>query len=426
MRTRPLGFFEELGYRYDRGYTLNFVTAATVRRTLSEDEVRGALARLQVRHPSLALDIAGQTPVSVPLITREAPRSAWTEVMTEELRDGHWSAESPPLRCTLQHPDGASTLLVTLWHAVSDGKSGIFVMRDLLATLAAPTDRVDSLPATRLEDYLPADFRQGAAKRFMGRQLEAARVGRFVRWGSGSVVPPHQRRVVVAPVRLTPEHVSALTDHAKRRGMTLHGVLSAAIARSILAHAQLPADAPTLSFHPVDMRAYLSRRGEAQIPESVGYFISFVDAALRLSGESDLWSDARAFHDAVHGAMDAGVPRFTAAGAAQLTRYVQRALGVGLSRRVFEGPLAGASFALSNLGALEKMGVVAGDDHPLGLDALHFAGAASMTCNLCCSAVGLGGAILLNVGAVHPGLPADAAALLASSIEADLLHAAAH
>jgi hypothetical protein len=424
MRTRPLGFFEELGFRYDRGYTLNFVTAARVARALTQDEVLAGLTRLQQRHPSLALDIAGRAPATIPLTVRRGEQDAWSDVMTDELRDGHWTEQSAPARCTLlQHPGGGSTLLLTLWHAVSDGKSGIYAMRDLLSTLAAPAEAITPCPPTHLEDYLPEDFRAGAAGRYLGRQNELGRIGRFVKWGKGNAAPPAERRLSVAPVRLSAEQTHSLHVLAKRHSVTLHGVLAAAIARAICEQAPLEPDAPMLSFHPVDMRTYLARRNEAHIPDSVGYFISFVDAALRLTPERDLWVDAKRFHEAVHGAMEAGVPRFTAAGGATLTRLVQRSLGVGLSRRVFEGPFGAAAFALSNLGPLERMGVAPGEEHPLGLEALHFAGAGSMTCNICCSAVGLGGALLLNVGTVHPGLPADAAARLAQSIEADLLRA---
>lgn len=425
MRTRTLGFFEDLGFRYDRGYTLNFVTAARVTRSLTEAEVMAGLERLQQRHPSLALDIVGRAPAMIPLLTREGGVDAWTDVMTDELRDGLWSEHSAPARCTLlQHPGGGSTLLLTLWHAVSDGKSGILAMRDLLNTLASPEQAIEPCAPTRLEDYLPADFRAGAAKRFLARQDELGRVGRFQKWGKGNVASPQNRRITVAPVRLSPEHTRALDSLAKRHGVTLHGVLSAAIARALCEQAPLAPDAPLLAFHPVDMRAYLARRNEASIPESVGYFISFVDTALSMTPERDLWTDAKRYHEAVHGALEAGVPRFTAAGGATLTRLLQRMLGVSLSRRVFEGPFGHAAFALSNLGALERMGVAPGNEHALGLEALHFAGAGSMTCNICCSAVGLGGGLLLNVGTVHPGLPDDAAARLAHSIEADLLRAA--
>lgn len=425
MRTRALGFFEDLGSRYDRGYTLNFVTAAQVARSLTEGEVVAALARLQQRHPSLAVDVAGRKPITIPLLTKTADVEGWSSVMTEELRDGHWSEHTAPARCTLlQHPKGGSTLLFTLWHAVSDGKSGIFAMRDLLATLASPEQPIEPCAPTRLEDYLPADFRAGAAKRYLARQDELGRVGRFQKWGKGNVAPPRERRLTVAPMRLSPEHTRALDAQAKRHGVTLHGVLSAAIARAICEQAPLAPDAPLLAFHPVDMRAYLARRNQARIPESVGYFISFVDTALRMTAERDLWADARRYHEAVHGALEDGVPRFTAAGGATLTRLLQRMLGVSLSRRVFEGPFGHAAFALSNLGALERMGVAPGNEHRLGLEAMHFAGAGSMTCNICCSAVGLGGGLLLNVGTVHPGLPDDAASRLAESIEADLLRAA--
>ena len=214
---------------------------------------------------------------------------------------------------------------------------------------------------------------------------------------------------------------------SKARART-HSVTPAAASR---VHAsRSPANPADLSLVPLGaecvtaLRAYLARRNEASIPESVGYFISFVDSALRMTAERDLWADAKRYNEAVHGALEAGVPRFTAAGGATLTRLVQRLLGVSLSRRVFEGPFGHAAFALSNLGPLERMGVAHGSDHALGLEALHFAGAGSMTCNICCSAVGLGGGLLLNVGTVHPGLPSDAAARLAASIEADLLGSA--
>ena len=324
MRTRPLGFFEELGFRYDRGYTLNFVTAARVARALTQDEVLAGLTRLQQRHPSLALAITGRAPATLPLTVRRGEQDAGSDVMTDELRDVHWTEQSAPARCTLlQHPGGGSTLLLTLWHAVSDGKSGIYAMRDLLSTLAAPAEAITPCPPTHLEDYLPEDFRAGAAGRYLGRQNELGRIGRFVKWGKGNAAPPAERRLSVAPVRLSAERTHSLHVLAKRHSVTLHGVLAAAIARAICEQAPLEPDAPMLSFHPVAMRPYLARRNEAHIPDSVGYFISFVDADLRLTPERDLRVDAKRFHEAVQGAMEAGVPRFHAAGGATLTHLVQ-------------------------------------------------------------------------------------------------------
>lgn len=419
MKTRPLGFYEDLGWRYDRAATLNFTTFATVRASIEADALERALRALQQRHPSLGLRIDGQGAAAVPVHWTEAERDVWVDLTAQELTDGLWSRDCAPMRChAARHPDGATTLALTLWHPVSDGKSGIIAMRDLLGALAWPNAPVEPREPVRLESLQAPGFKKGAAGRYLARQRQHAKLGKPAVWrGQGTDGPASY---AVAKVDLRPELVQDLSRHAKHHGVTLHGALSAALARSILAHAGAAPDAPHISFHPVDMRRHL---GDISHRDAFGYNISFIDAALRLSPERDFWTDAQHFHEAVHGAIDNGVHLFAATAGSILTRRIQRLMGVRLSRRLFEGPFGSNAFAISNLGALEQLGVHI-DDHPLGLESMHFVGAASMTTQICASAVGLGGSVRCNIGTSSRGLPPDAAATLAAAMQADLEQAA--
>ena len=421
MKTRTLGYFEELGHRYDRAHTLNFTTFAELDAALTEGDVRAALDRLILRHPSLAMSVDGTQATQIPLSVHDGGPEAWRDVAADELRDGHWSAERAPARAHLvSHAGGGSTLAITLWHAISDGKSGIFAMRDLLTLLEDESQVLPPRAPSRLEDHLGPGFRRGTLKKFSRRQREAASVGAFQTWKDAAAGPPASRRQRIAALEIDTELVRDLRRRAATEGCTLHSVLTAAMARSILILGDLPNDAPLLSFHPVDMRAYLARQGRADVGDSIGYHISFVDLALRLPGGADPWDDVVAVHTLLHGAIDGGVPEFTATAGAWATRALQRTLGVSLSRRLLEGPLAGAAFALSNLGRLESLGVRRDAFRRLGLRDVHFVGAPSLTANVCGSAVGFGDAIRMNVATSSPSLSDDAGERLTRQLRASL------
>ena len=68
--------------------------------------------------------------------------------------------DGPRARCIwLRHGEADSTLLLTFHHVISDGKSGVLVMRDLIRLLADPSLELPEIPTATLESFFPPPYR---------------------------------------------------------------------------------------------------------------------------------------------------------------------------------------------------------------------------------------------------------------------------
>ena len=153
---------------------VNFVTYAQVRGDISEEKLFYALDCLKNRHPLLSAGIAGHGWWSARLICNHSSDIP-LKILSSE--NGHElipviEAEcmeripdkGPLGRCVLfRHSRSLSTLMLTLDHAIADGMSGVFALRDLMLALGYRDDKTGSSlkplePAKPVEHYFPKDM----------------------------------------------------------------------------------------------------------------------------------------------------------------------------------------------------------------------------------------------------------------------------
>ncbi|MCG8672788.1 MAG: condensation domain-containing protein, partial [Pseudomonadales bacterium] len=142
---RPLGATEDMYWRFDKVSPLNFGTIIRLSGKFSTDQLKQSLKALQLRHPlmraSIQLDGSG-TPWfrsgvgDIPLQeTQQAPGNEW-QLLENELNTPFDSDVGPLMRCVLiRHEDNDVTLISVYHHAACDGKSAIFLTRDLVQSL---------------------------------------------------------------------------------------------------------------------------------------------------------------------------------------------------------------------------------------------------------------------------------------------------
>lgn len=173
--SQPLHPLERAFFLLDRGARFNGVQIMTVRGPMSEQILRPALARLQLRHPLLRVRIAGddRSPLLTeqgagPLPLRVLHRTGdmqWLHVAEDEMNRPFGYSDDHLTRLTLLLGRGRSDLILAHHHVTGDALSIGYVMRDLLQDLAAltqgqPLPRVESTPLPPpLSAVLPREAR---------------------------------------------------------------------------------------------------------------------------------------------------------------------------------------------------------------------------------------------------------------------------
>lgn len=306
---RALSPYERALFEVDLGAPLNFTTAAKVSGPLTAEVVRRALPAVQARHPPLGWRIrrgeggapafvAGAPPLELAEVAGPSP---FAEIESDVNRPID-STSGPLARVTLVDCGGEGRwLLATLHHAIGDGMSGAFLIRDLLRACAqAAAGQAPALPplppTVPLDRAIPPSalglrgLRNGF--RFLWQELWLGlRHGRpfKVRRDDPAPTPAYARRARVLPRTFEPPEAERLAARARAEGTTVHGALSAALILGVLADAGL--DEGRVAFgSPANVRQQLS----PPVGEDLGFYVSMV--AFRAAVRSDMafWDLARA------------------------------------------------------------------------------------------------------------------------------------
>lgn len=422
--TRELVPAERMADVFDRASTMNFTTVVTVRGPLDEKALENALRAVERRHPLLRARIdrrfglrfvLGQ---GAPMTLRwlDAPKEDIERFAAETLTHRTWPDDGPRGEVTvLKHALGHASILVTLHHVVSDGSSGVIVVRDILRALAGtlPEGSVDS-PGQNA--FFPEG--RGGAKdlaRSISAIARASSVRPF-RIKPEKVVAPSERRVRVHAIDLDVDASSRLLARARRARSTAHGVLVGALARAVAAEGA--GHRPMRIMHPVDFRRMLDGKSERPpIGDAVGYYVSAVETDVVVDGDS-LDVLAGSITKDVHARKAAGEPFLSAPSAGKLVTFLGN-LGTDRFRVSAERSLLINAFALTNLGPLEALGLTR---EVGGLTVLraHFVAASSVMSALGASASSFGGAISLRIMMCEPALPEAMQTRILEAVRKDL------
>src|SRR5215469_5113871 len=217
---RPLGAFEELFWLFDQQFPNNGALAAQISGHTSVQQWRDALDALQQRHPLLSAGIdttfnrvphfrrvASQR---IPLRVITSPGAQWQKEIAEEINAPFTPDQAPLFRAVLLHQERHSTFILSSHHAVCDGSSRIFLLRDILLALSG-----HALEALRLAPSREILF--GAQQRTSNEP------------GSRSFAAQRPPMPHVEGIRLTTEQTIALQLRAREEGVTIHAAISAAL-----------------------------------------------------------------------------------------------------------------------------------------------------------------------------------------------------
>ncbi|MBW2215318.1 MAG: hypothetical protein JRF48_13045 [Deltaproteobacteria bacterium] len=399
---------------------MNFTTIARVRGRFDDGQLRHALDALARRHPTLTARLCRKrfrwylepnTVHSIGSRHIDADPQAWVSYAETETQHETWRLDGPRARCTwLRHGETDSTLLLTFHHVISDGKSGVLVMRDLIRLLADPSLELPEIPTASLESFFPLPYRpsQNLSKAFglLARDMRATPATQLPSDGSAPIEERTQR---VVPMRFTEAQTTALRNHARREGYTMHGLLSSAMMLALYDTGEWT-DEPTMRlFHALDFRVYLEqlrhRSGgdSPRIGEASGIYASYVDTEHRLSSATELHALGRDVTGQIQSQKADGIPFLTSPFSGRLIPWMRASLGPKRTLRLCESQLTRRSLAVTNLGLLERLDVQE-RYRGLEIEELHFFAAVSVMGPLGATVSTFRNRLQLNLGYVEPGL----------------------
>lgn len=407
---RRLSPTEAVLWWLDRASPLNFTTVARVDGPLTAEALERGLDALRARHPALRVrivaDDAGHPRFhacerALPMRTCADP--LLTALEAELAEPFPWS-DGPFARCVWLPASGH--VLLTLQHCVSDGHSGVFAMRDLLASAAAhlrgePTARAPFEALVTADHRLPRLVRRPRflvtlAAYAIRLGWEAIRLGRPLLANDGEVGPTG-RVVRVLPGRFEPDLVAALLARARAEQTTVHGVLGAVQMQALVADgggrcAQYAT--------PIDLRPHL----DPALADQVGYYVGASNARFRVEPDADPWSLARALRSTVKADVRSGMSMVLNRFGPRLHRHFTRgdATPEDVARRLY---------ALRGTGGMTNLGRVTldADLDPLRPTELWFAVATSALGDQVSTATSFQGRLFWNHCVATPTVSLDRA-----------------
>lgn len=379
---RPLDVPEQILWWLDRGAPLHFTTVVDVDGPLDTATLRTALGAVTARHPSLRATITGPPEAlrfepappeaAVTLAVEALPEDAWPARLTAEIATPMPPTDGPLLRVTcLEAGPLRRRLLLTCHHAIADGRSGVYLVRDLLEA-ATGTPRPPRPAAPGLENARPPRhrglFALATAVASLARDaLRALRFGRPRLLTGPPPFPLARRRPEVLSRTFPAPLVSALTDRARAAGTTVHGLMMAALLQAVAA--ELGGVTPLACGSPVDLRPHL----RPPVEDDLGYYVGLSQALHRVDPAGDPLALAVAVRRDLVRDLARGVPTKFHAVADLLFRILRRGrTPAAFAEAMYHLPLR-AAVGITNLGRLD-VPVTYG---PLRTTALFFAVAPS-------------------------------------------------
>jgi hypothetical protein len=217
---RPLGAFEELFCLFDQDFPTNGALAAQITGHTTVPQWRDALDAVQQRHPLLSVCIdttfnrvphfrrvIGQR---IPLRVVTSHNARWQREIAEEVNAPFTPDQAPLFRAVLLHQETHCIFILSSHHAVCDGSSRIFLLRDILLALSGHD--LEALPLAPSREIL-----------FGAQQRTSAEPG----LPSFAAQRPHLP--YVEGIKLAPEQTTALQRRAREEGVTIHAAISAAL-----------------------------------------------------------------------------------------------------------------------------------------------------------------------------------------------------
>jgi NRPS condensation-like uncharacterized protein len=302
---------------------LHVVMAARIRGNIDVEEMRSEVEKLRSKHALLAVrinidenDIAWYTtkdvpPLAVRTIDRESD-SDWLDVALEEYKTSFPMETGPLVRFTLLQSVEVSELIVCGHHAICDGISLTYLIRDILSRLAEPSDCVESLPFPPAVDFetVPNPPRKNLIANAVISLINRAWRKKNIRFDFELMEKLHycywQENSDIRQFtwQLSEAETAKLVKCCKEKGITVNSLLWAAF---LIAQDKVQGSSEAFR-----NRAGLaiSTRDKLKVPvgESFGFYASSHRVVLSKYQDKNFWDAVRTIHEQLRRSIDSADP----------------------------------------------------------------------------------------------------------------------
>jgi NRPS condensation-like uncharacterized protein len=297
----------ERGHIFMPGY--NVLMVARIKGKFSETALRTAIQKIQQRHPLLGVHIefdgnhqawfTSRNTLDIPL--KVYPRTsdkAWLEACCEENKIPFQLDTGPLLRVIWVKDSSVSELILLGQHAICDGTSLVYLMRDLLTYLGDPTIKVevlDDLPTIDKAINLEKIKLNFILKRIITKLTEI--------WKHNEIIFNYQDFAPLQKVfnegnyqilsyELSPEETEELIQKSREHSVTVNSLLYSA-----LISAQIEIEGTEKKYLqnillPISLRPYM----DTPIGEVVGFYAGGEAFPHKVTLKKNFWRRAQDLH----------------------------------------------------------------------------------------------------------------------------------
>lgn len=238
MIKRPLMMVERIMY-VDPETPLNCIYTAKINGQISEETFKTALIKIQQKHPMLRATI-DHTIGKYPFFVGQKDIEPIPLRIVERKTDEDWLKESengwfhlfedpkkPLAEVVWVKGQDASEILWIMPHCISDGTTGVTLLRELLSLLDNPySPLIPYVAFESVNDFLPSDFNTGIKKYKASLYLLFARIFFSIQRKSKK---RNLGKNYAIHWKMTPEDTKFITEKCKANGISVHALLCSSV-----------------------------------------------------------------------------------------------------------------------------------------------------------------------------------------------------
>ena len=275
---------------------VNCVFAAKIKGELPEQNFRTALEKIQQKHALLrvVIDIKSEkypffkeekdiAPIPLRIVERKTDED-WLTESQKEWKILFEEEKTPLARVVWVRGQDISEVFWAIPHCISDGTTGVTLMKELLQLLDNPALELEPYEAfTSVDEFLPSNFNVKTKKFKAKLYLAFARLFFMLQQKSKK---RNLGKDYVLHQKLDPATTSQITERCKANGVSVHALLCSAFMQAFQEIKGKDAKGKVIS--PVDVRHFIPEIKE----DHLFAFAPTVDLAIK-KGSSDLLNNAR-------------------------------------------------------------------------------------------------------------------------------------
>lgn len=288
---------------------MNPIVMVRCRGVLPVDRIEAALRQTQRRHPALRVRLVREAqpwfsardvpPIPLQVVERTSP-DHWREVVREQLNTPFDATVGPLIRFILVRDEQACELICVTDHLNADGRSGLFVLRDVLRMIDDPELRLVPLrERDSFDSYLPTgpwDLRMPDAIRGLWAERTRAVLSRLDGVGARVLGRPGEQALPAerAPIefvhrRIDAERTTALIRACRREDNTVLCALVVACAHALATAERSRGRGLIGCVTPIDIRPLL----DPSVGDDFGIFAWAPTSYHPIAPHADFWGLCR-------------------------------------------------------------------------------------------------------------------------------------